>query len=105
MATISNPEIEFANVLGPNLWEFVVKYKPLFLSGEIGHQFDDSVKLWEMDDGVPNPFGGDDDEVTPYMPVETFGARSPAIQSVRRKRINVRREDLNTEWGDEEIYA
>ncbi|UUU37462.1 hypothetical protein [Streptomyces sp. NBC_00162] len=97
MAQIANDRIvERANKRSDGSWEFLITYTVNFDAFEIGRFFHDSVKVWEED-------SSDDDQVTAYAPVETFSASGPSV--FRRKQFTAQGDALNTELGDEEIYA
>jgi hypothetical protein len=88
-----------------SVWEFEISYKAYFAPDEKNQNFNDSVKLWEQDDENPNPFGGDDDEITAYLPVETFpSGLDTAVE--RKRRITALADQLDTdEFGNEYIYG
>ncbi|MFI7399242.1 hypothetical protein ACIBW9_01895 [Streptomyces sp. NPDC049541] len=84
-----------------NIWAITVSYDIRFRDDEVSLDFDDAVKLWEDDRG--EPFGGGDDQITPYPIPSRFRASSPLVS--REKTITVFRDQLDTEIGNEEVKA
>ncbi|MEV6683725.1 hypothetical protein AB0N09_43920 [Streptomyces erythrochromogenes] len=80
----------------PALWDFLITYTVHFEASEIGRHFEDSVKIWEEDISV-------DDKITPYAQKELF--RATDFRVFRRKSFTALRDVLDTEIGDEEVYA
>ncbi|GHD98249.1 hypothetical protein [Streptomyces alanosinicus] len=103
MAQISNQNITGFGPLpaDQSIWEITVSYDVNFRDDEVGGDFDDAVKLWEDDRGAP--FGGGDDQITPYPIPDRFTAFSSVVS--RQKSITVFRDQLDTEIGDEEVKA
>ncbi|GGS26921.1 hypothetical protein GCM10010269_76980 [Streptomyces humidus] len=103
MANIINQEISEFGPL-PNdrsIWSITVSYDIRFRDDEVSVDFDDAVKLWEDDRG--EPFGGGDDQITPYPLPSRFRASSSLVS--REKTIMVFRDQLDTEAGGEEVKA
>ncbi|MER7816642.1 hypothetical protein [Streptomyces sp. NPDC096153] len=80
----------------PTLWDFLITYTVHFEASELGRDFEDSVKIWEEDLSA-------DDRITAYAPKELF--RATGLRVFRRKRFTALGAVLDTEIGDEEVYA
>lgn len=79
-------------------WIFNVDYSAVFTQAEVSQQnnYADNIALMEDDDV-------DDDTVVPYGVVQGWKATEPRYDWTWT--IRVHQDDLNTELGDEEIYA
>ena len=96
MATITNARLTLTKGAGPN-WTATVRYTARFSQFEVNNfNFRDGFVLWEDD-----PF--ENDQITGVVGVSVF---NPAALSVNRTMTAVvSGDDLDTEIGQEEIFA
>jgi hypothetical protein len=102
MARIIDPAVVHVDFVQPSTHIFEVSYTLLFDADEIGLKFDEDAKLWEDDSNAP--FGGGDDAVTAYQqPPRRFTATDRVMD--RTFRVDASDDQVDTESGNEEIYA
>ena len=97
MASVSNVNFSVTKQTGSSLWKVTVKYNANFTNFEktSGMQFKERVRLWEDD-----PF--DDD----LLKTVWGGLFDPATNTVARTiTFTIGEGKLDTEWGEEELYA
>ena len=96
MVDIFNAEIAGGGPAGQRDFRIDVTYRAVFDPAERNLEFSEFVRLRESDEV------GVDDDLTPANPVSFV----PGTETVgRRISINVPREVLDTEFGEEEVYA
>ncbi|MDF7816252.1 hypothetical protein P1X15_01560 [Runella sp. MFBS21] len=86
------------SVQNPNVWEIAVKYQARFTPYEVNQRFNmrDSISIRE-DDPIS------DDVITGFVGASSFQSNAASID--RSIKIKVSAAGLDTEWGEEELYA
>lgn len=96
MATITNAKLTLTKGAGPN-WTARVTYTAKFSQFEVNNfNFRDGFVLWEDD-----PFN--DDQITGVVGVSVFNPNTMSVTRTLSAVVN--QDDLDTEIGQEEIYA
>jgi hypothetical protein len=99
MAQIRNIRLAATKATGGgNNWKMTVTYDAVFTAYEVqqGFRYQESFQLWE-DDPI------NDDKLSGHVAISQFAATSEVM---RREMSNTFSQGtLNTEWGDEELYA
>jgi hypothetical protein len=97
VAYIKNANLN-AEKLNGGTWRIHVRYDAVFSRYELDHfKFRDGFVLWEQDTL------SDNDQLSGVVNIEYFNPSTSPMH--REKLVDIDEDSLDTEWGEEELYA